>query len=98
MKGARAEPSVRTRIKPRVRSRTTIGASHHFLRTRKKLQNSRRIENFPLMSAISRQKRERSRWIERSALDGTRNIARSFGAAQDKLRTIHLKLFFVICQ
>src|SRR6267143_6916555 len=98
MNGARAEPSVTTRIKPSVRSRTTMGASHHFLRTRKKLQNSRRIDNLPFIDAISRRKRVRSRWIERSARDGQGNIARSFGIAQDKLRARSTsELFFVIC-
>jgi hypothetical protein len=44
-----AEPSVTTRINPSVSSKIIIGASHHFLRTRKKLQNSLRIENFPFI-------------------------------------------------
>src|SRR5437660_603129 len=54
MKGARVEPSVTIRIKPRVSRRTTMGASHHFLRTRKKLQNSRRIDNLPLIRIVFR--------------------------------------------
>src|SRR5687767_14151804 len=45
MNGARAEPSARARTNPSVRRKTTMGASHHFLRTRRKLQNSRRIES-----------------------------------------------------
>src|SRR5436190_12712147 len=49
MKGAKAEPSVTIKINPRVSSRMTMGASHHFLRTRKKSQNSRRIDNFPFI-------------------------------------------------
>src|SRR5438045_7593251 len=54
MKGARAEPSVTIKIKPRVSSSTTMGASHHFLRTRKKLQNSRRIDNLALIRIVFR--------------------------------------------
>ena len=30
-----------------------MGASHHFLRTRRKLQNSRRMESFPLILELS---------------------------------------------
>jgi hypothetical protein len=47
-----AEPSVTTRINPSVSSKIMIGASHHFLRTRKKLQNSLTIENFPFIPGI----------------------------------------------
>src|ERR1043166_859739 len=49
MKGARAEPSATTRINPSVSSRMMTGASHHFLRTRRKLQNSPKIDNFPFI-------------------------------------------------
>ena len=42
-----------------------MGVSHHFLRTRKKLQNSRRIDNFPfileLLFVIFRPRLRRSR-------------------------------------
>src|SRR5437667_9731598 len=66
MKGARAEPSVTIRINPSVSSRMTMGASHHFLRTRKKFQNSRRIDNFPfileLFFVILRHRTRRS-WL-----------------------------------
>ncbi len=47
--GAITDPSVTTKIKPSVSNKTMIGASHHFLRTRRKLQNSKKIDNFPLI-------------------------------------------------
>lgn len=65
MNGARAEPSARTRINPRAKRNTTTGASHHFLRTRRKLQNSRRIESLAfileLFFVIGRHSVRRSR-------------------------------------
>lgn len=46
MKGATALPSVITMSKPIIRSRNTIGPSHHFLRVFKKSQNSESMESF----------------------------------------------------
>jgi hypothetical protein len=40
MKGTRAEPLAGTSKPPRSRRKITIGASHHFLRSRGKSQNS----------------------------------------------------------
>jgi hypothetical protein len=40
MNGAKADPSVKTIKKPNSNKNTTIGASHHFLRTFRKDQSS----------------------------------------------------------
>lgn len=45
MNGAKAEPFAKTSRPPKSNKNMTIGASHHFLRTRKKSQNSLMIEN-----------------------------------------------------
>ena len=52
MKGATADPSVNTKRAPNNARKIMIGANHHFLRTLKKSQNSRKIENFDIFSPI----------------------------------------------
>ena len=52
MKGATAEPSVTTMSTQSSSSVTRIGASHHFLRMRMKLQNSPKIERLPARFVI----------------------------------------------
>ena len=46
MKGATAEPSVNTKRAPNNTSKIMIGASHHFLRTMRESQESKKIETF----------------------------------------------------
>ena len=46
--GAIADPSVRTIKAPKRARKITIGANHHFLRTFRKSQNSKRIESFDI--------------------------------------------------
>ena len=48
MNGAKAEPSVRTIKVPNRTRKKNIGASHHFLRTFRKSQNSDKIESFDI--------------------------------------------------
>ena len=48
MKGATADPSVNTKRAPNNTRKTIIGASHHFLRTKRKSQNSKNIESFDI--------------------------------------------------
>jgi hypothetical protein len=45
MKGAIAEPSVRTIRVPKITRKIMIGANHHFLRTIRKSQNSDKIKS-----------------------------------------------------
>ena len=53
MKGARAELSVKTINIPTSTRMMTMGASHHFLRTRKKSQKSTTYFSFPTMWLLS---------------------------------------------
>ena len=48
MKGATADPSVNTKRAPNNAKKNMIGASHHFLRTMRKSQNSKSIESFDI--------------------------------------------------
>ena len=50
MKGATADPSVNTNRVPNNARRMIIGASHHFLRTMRKSQNSSNIESFDIVN------------------------------------------------
>ena len=50
MKGATADPSVNTKRAPNNARKTIIGASHHFLRTMRKSQNSKIIESFAIVN------------------------------------------------
>ena len=50
MKGATADPSVNTKRAPNNTRKMIIGASHHFLRTMKKSQNSKNIESLDIMN------------------------------------------------
>jgi len=50
MKGATADPSVNTKIVPNNTRNKIIGASHHFLRTMRKSQNSISIESFDIVN------------------------------------------------
>ena len=50
MKGAKAEPSVRTIKAPNNTRKIMIGASHHFLRTFMKSKNSKNIESLNIMN------------------------------------------------
>jgi len=54
MKGAIAEPSVRTIRAPKNTRKIIIGASHHFLRILRKLQNSDIIESFDILFPVSK--------------------------------------------
>mgnify|MGYP001385709704 CR=1 FL=1 len=45
MKGATADPSVNTKRAPNNARKIMIGASHHFLRTMRKSQNSKNTES-----------------------------------------------------
>jgi hypothetical protein len=54
MKGAIAEPSVRTIRAPKNTRKIIIGASHHFLRIFRKLQNSDIIESFDILFPVSK--------------------------------------------
>jgi hypothetical protein len=56
MKGAIAEPSVSMINAPSRIKKIMIGASHHFLRVFRKLQNSPRIEIFDIVFPLFRQK------------------------------------------
>ena len=49
MKGAIADPSVNTKRAPNNTRKTIIGASHHFLRTMIKSNNSIIIESFDIV-------------------------------------------------
>ena len=49
MKGATADPSVNTKRAPNNTRKMMIGASHHFLRTMRKSQNSKKIESFDIV-------------------------------------------------
>ena len=49
MKGAIAEPSVRTIRAPKNTRKIIIGASHHFLRILRKSQNSDNIDSFDIL-------------------------------------------------
>jgi hypothetical protein len=48
MKGAIADPSVRTISVPNSTRNIIIGASHHFFRTLRKTMNSFKIESFDI--------------------------------------------------
>ena len=48
MKGATAEPSVKTIRAPNRKRKMIMGANHHFLRTFKNSQNSLAIDNLPI--------------------------------------------------
>ena len=50
MKGATADPSVNTKREPNNAMKMMIGASHHFLRTMRKSQNSKNIESFDIVN------------------------------------------------
>jgi len=50
MNGAIADPSVRTIKAPNNTRKMMIGANHHFLRTLKKSQNSKKIESFDIVN------------------------------------------------
>ncbi len=50
MKGAIADPSVNTNRAPNNARETIIGANHHFLRTKRKSQNSKKIENLDIVN------------------------------------------------
>ena len=50
MKGATADPSVNTKRAPNNAKKNMIGASHHFLRTMRKSQNSKSIESFDIVN------------------------------------------------
>ena len=49
MKGAIADPSVNTKILPNNTKKKMIGASHHFLLTLRKSQNSKITESFDIV-------------------------------------------------
>ena len=48
MKGAIADPSVRTISVPNSTRKIIIGASHHFFRTLRKIMNSFKIDSFDI--------------------------------------------------
>jgi len=50
MKGATADPSVNTKRAPNNTRKMMIGANHHFLRTKRKSQNSKNIESFDIVN------------------------------------------------
>ena len=50
MKGATTDPSVITKIEPNNTRKMMMGASHHFLRTMRKSQNSKKIESFDIVN------------------------------------------------
>src|SRR6266404_1214238 len=54
MNGARAEPFANTKSAPNISKKMTIGASHHFLRTRKKSQNSFKIASLFTAGSVFR--------------------------------------------
>jgi len=51
MKGASADPSVKTINNPNNSKKMMIGPSHHFLRTLRNCHNSDKIDNFPKFSS-----------------------------------------------
>jgi hypothetical protein len=55
MNGAIAEPSVRMISAPSRIKKMMIGASHHFLRVFRKLQNSERIDIFDIVLPLNLQ-------------------------------------------
>src|SRR5215510_14414453 len=57
MKGASAEPLAKIRMPPSKSRNSTIGASQYFLRTRRKLQNSRTIASLLMVFLPIRQSR-----------------------------------------
>jgi len=50
MKGATADPSVNTKRAPNDTRKIIMGASHHFLRTMRKSNNSKNIESFDIVN------------------------------------------------
>ncbi len=56
MNGANAEPCAKIKMSPRSAINSTKGRSHHFLRTRRKLQSSEKIESL-LMGGSVRMRR-----------------------------------------
>src|ERR1700752_4455960 len=83
MKGARAEPWVSTINDPKSARTMMIGASHHFLRTRRKSQNSLAREGTPerggMMVAIVAGGSERSQDRLRAAMRPARRLKRPSG-------------------
>ena len=50
MNGTTADPSVNTKRAPNNARKMMMGASHHFLRTMRKSQNSKKIESFDIVN------------------------------------------------
>src|SRR5712692_4674677 len=93
MNGARAEPFASTSRPPRTRRKITIGASHHFLRTRRKFKNSlimaslfiRRKNHRPAITFLRYSTQIRQKWPKSKTVNPRKNGKRGDGPLEQKL-------------